>query len=915
MYFILMPGSLSAAQIKEQLATQSFSEVKVGGFNSLLDTLAELYLLPNLEALADLNNFSQQLRSAALTNQQAFWANSIAVDESAVLQELEATLAHCYQCMPLHEKLNAAVFTSNTFTPNSSRIATYLNDVIQLAEDMQHQRPNDQTLSQLWLNIADEPCIEALHIVVPKDLQLQAWQLEVIEKLQTMTEKNAKASELTQWLTSAMAVQSEQTALNEVASALFSVESVDASQSIPLDILNCRDSLEESEVLVSRIQQAIHDGVNPSDIAVVLPNGSNYQQLLPHLFREAGIPVSNLGTPQEYLEWDIQLIKDLITLYAVHVNPDAYLQDSQLGAVLVSPLMPWSLKFGQHLFESYQFSGEFKFIEKEAYQANQSESLVQLLHLLEQPNKRPLIDWLLELVPLLSFPKVPAVFNASRLQECISQVTQLLETHQQLPLHEACLLTAKQLQPQRFILDASEESWLLNSVLVVHDKNVLVNPVQHLFIVGFNDGSYQPNLNAKGVFQKSDWQIIAQHTSLDVYTSLQLDLAFEQRVARYFNIAQQSIQISLSEQAFDGSTLQASQTLVDLAILLQPLSSIEPHLLITAIKTQPSNMPFMAYNSTAIVQTEKPLELPQDLNLEQNLFALHTDHKGDPRTESPSSLDKMLVSPLAWLLDRQGLKPKGWNVEDLSVSLMGTIAHKAFELHFEPTSPHHIGEYDALFDEALRVEAAFLQSPKWRMECKQLRKETFKALEPFVQWCEAEGWQSYMQEGRLTGELFGLPIKGFVDAIFKNESSTLILDYKRSSSKKFVTRLSQGYDLQTMMYRKLLEQKEGGVDNLHSGYFTLNDATLILDEATPCNVPALRQENIAGTISAQSAAAELLLKQRIAELKQGIVKLNFEDHQQRWDQRGINTQYSVDANPLVGSFLKPTDESEQEAEA
>lgn len=905
-YFILMPSSLSSAQIKELLAEQSHSHVKVGDFNALLDTLAELYLLPNLESIQQTNNYSKNLRQAALSLKDAFWLKSIAVDEAAVLRELDQTLAHCYNQLSLDVELSETNFRLNSNV--NIRLSAYFSDLCKLAKKMQFIRPDSQFLSQQWLAVADESSVETLTLITPKKSNLYVWQQEVVNKLQASLTKGEQALNLQQLLDDAFTVESQKSELQAISNALFHAELAEPIfQGDALNILSCRDPLEESEVLVSRIQQALKSGCKAQDITVVLPKGSVYQQILPGLFDQAGIPSSNLGNTQECLEWHIQLIKDLITLYASQVNPDDHLQPVQLASVLVNPLMPWSLKFGQHLFERYQDSGNFNFINNE----NQSEELPTLLRLLLSGGDNIFIIWLNEITALLNYSQVIGV-NAISVEACLEQVADLVITYSDLPSHEACFLIAKQLQPQRFSLNTGEDHWLLNSVLIVHEQNLLISPIQHLFILGFNEGCYEQNLKAKGIFQKSDWQTIAQKTGLNVYATLQQDVAFEQRFSRYFQVTQQSVQISLSEQSFDGSALQVSQTLVDLALVFQPLDNIEPQHLITPIKTLPSFV-FLQYEYCK--NTNMPVEelhIPADLILETDLIAVHNDKEGNPRTESPSSLDKMLVSPLAWLLDRQGLNPKGWAIQELSVSLMGTIAHKVFELHFEPSVSVSLDGYDALFDQAVFDEAPFLNIPKWRMERKQLKEETLAALVLFTQWCEDEGWKNHMQEGRLTGELFGLPIKGFVDAVFKKGASTLIIDYKKSASKKFVKRLNSGFELQTMMYRKLIDQQEGGLKNMHSGYFTLNDKTLVLDEVTPCSVRGLKQVNIQGTIQAQSAEAEAMLCKRIAQLKQGLVKLNYEDHQTRWEERGITTQYSVNGNALVANLLKPV-ESELEA--
>ena len=273
-----------------------------------------------------------------------------------------------------------------------------------------------------------------------------------------------------------------------------------------------------------------------------------------------------------------------------------------------------------------------------------------------------------------------------------------------------------------------------------------------------------------------------------------------------------------------------------------------------------------------------------------------------------------MVSPLAWLLDRQGLSPRGWDIQSLDVALKGTIAHKVFELHFDAKKPFSFDEYDHMFDEAIRKEASYLHEPRWRMEKVQLKHEVHKALQPFIDWCDKEGWSIALLEKRLEGQLFGLTLKGYVDAIFTQGDKALVLDYKKSKSDNFVKRLNSGFDLQTMIYRRLYEQGDYSEDAVHSGYYALNDRRLVLDFFEETDVENIKQVQLEITsIKKQSQQAEQCIKELIKQLKSGVVELNSEDDKAYWEAFGIKSvQYAIDDNPIINQFLKAAEESENE---
>mgnify|MGYP000701028743 FL=1 len=137
--------------------------------------------------------------------------------------------------------------------------------------------------------------------------------------------------------------------------------------------------------------------------------------------------------------------------------------------------------------------------------------------------------------------------------------------------------------------------------------------------------------------------------------------------------------------------------------------------------------------------------------------------------------------------------------------------------------------------------------------------------------------------------------------------------YKKSKSKDRITRLNSGYDLQTLIYRELFNQQEGGNPaSTHSGYYTLNDQTLVIDGFASSSVKGITQAQLAVDLDGQSERAVIKIKERIKQLREGEVLLNQEDDIDFWKEFGIKAEYSIDGNPLVGHFMKPVEEQEND---
>ena len=88
------------------------------------------------------------------------------------------------------------------------------------------------------------------------------------------------------------------------------------------------------------------------------------------------------------------------------------------------------------------------------------------------------------------------------------------------------------------------------------------------------------------------------------------------------------------------------------------------------------------------VQPSPPRDLvAEDIQFKFDLLELRTDTEGNLLPESPSGLETLMVSRLAWLLRRIKAEPLGWEPERPNVMLLGTLTHRVFRGAFPGVSP------------------------------------------------------------------------------------------------------------------------------------------------------------------------------------------------------------------------------------
>ena len=446
--------------------------------------------------------------------------------------------------------------------------------------------------------------------------------------------------------------------------------------------------------------------------------------------------------------------------------------------------------------------------------------------------------------------------------------------------------------------ESAERIPYLQSVHLVFEDELLLEEVDHLFVLGFNEGRYPRKLENAGVFSRLQWKELTALLDLDLHPQEEFYTHSKKTFQRQLQCAQSGITFFASALDLQGERLSFSSSLADMAYAFYHQDEeLEPEKLMIYLEEENKTPFFYAVADAVSVKEHREL-IKEDLHFHQDLLALRTDKEGTLIPESPSSLEKLMISPLAWFLYRRKLEPETWSVQELDVATQGTIAHGVFEDIFSPDNPGYLlDDLEDTIERRMEEYAPFLKLDQHRLEYEQLKKEIIKAAESFkmlLNQCKATVLKT---EEQLHGMFHSMPVSGRTDALLEIVGKNLVLDYKKSSKSGRIKRMKSGYDHQLFLYRLMLADEEA-----LTAYYTMNDATLIVDQFIQC--PERNGLNIEEIDDDCTVNAQSLLQERVEEITKGDIPLNWKTDEKTWDDRGITASYTLDTSPLVKLYMK-----------
>lgn len=652
-----------------------------------------------------------------------------------------------------------------------------------------------------------------------------------------------------------------------------------------LAFFGLRDPAACADFAAARARALIEAGVSARDIAVMTGNKPNQ---IARAFAEQGVPLS--GLPGSLPERDIIGETALHLTLAKRTPTPAMV----LASLALSPLMPWSSQSGRDLAESLiggDFRGEILSstpAHKELWKDIRSSagSLAQL---------RFLIDRICE------------------------RIKQGQEVRARLPISPGdgspdweAILRGIQIAPPL----GADPDRNLEGVSLWSAQESPWRPCRHLIVTDFTDGLYPSRARGNPMFLESEIATIRAAAGLELRGRAEglthgLSLFNQQLQA-----VSETVTFLTPWRDLSGARLQPS---TGLSLVARAIAGVEDatDLVRDLSHLPPADWPVAHHHLPPLPE---PPDLPEALAFPGlDLLALRRKDDGTTKPQSPSRLETLLVSPLAWLLAEVEASDMSWSAEELDVMAKGNIAHDVFEHVFLKDQP--IPEPAALtaavadaYDLALTRHAGFLRSASWEMERSGLEREILQAALRWREYLLALGAKIIGNEIWLAGEAHGINLHGKADAILElPDGALLVVDHKKSGTSARRKRMEAGWDLQAGLYRDMIARpirREGdGMDPLIGrsvgiAYHLMNDGGLLSS-----GLPLAEGSPARDMGDAVNVAAVAKLAERLAELGAGRVVLNTSNDEGFFKKEAGFTPYALtDGSALVTAFIRQIEE-------
>jgi ATP-dependent helicase/nuclease subunit B len=647
-----------------------------------------------------------------------------------------------------------------------------------------------------------------------------------------------------------------------------------------------RDLAVCADFAAARARALIESRVPAREIAV-LASGDPTQ--IARAFAEQGVPIS--GLPSSQPERDI-IGETALQLALAKRTPTPAMA---LASLALSPLMPWSAQTGRDLAESL-IGGDFHGDVLSPAPAHKdlwtdirasAGSLAQL---------RFLIDRICE------------------------QIAQGNEIRDRLPIPpgegspdwEAIVRGIQIARPS-----SADPERNLEGVSLWSAQETPWRPCRHLIVTDFTDGLYPTRPRANPMFLDSEIITILSATGLHLRGRTE-------GLAQGLSLFDQQLQAVSGSVTFlipwrdlSGARLQPS---AGLSLVARAISGVEDaqDLILDLSRLPHSDWPVAHHRLPPLLE---PDDLPEALSFPGfDLLALRCNDDGTTKPQSPSRLETLLVSPLAWLYEEVGASDMSWSAEGLDVKAKGNIAHYVFEHVFLKDQP--VPEPAALtvavaqaFDRALTRHAGFLRGSSWEMERSRLEREILQAAQRWSGHLLALGAKIIGNEIWLAGQAHGINLHGKADAILElPDGALLVVDHKKSGTSARRRRMETGWDLQAGLYRDMIarpNRRDGdGMDTLIGrkigiAYHLMNDGGFLIS-----GLPTAKGSPARDMGDSVNDAAVAMLVERLAQLGAGRVVLNTSADEGFFRKNAGFTPYALtDGSTLVTAFIRQIEEA------
>jgi ATP-dependent helicase/nuclease subunit B len=879
----------------------------VGSWPELVALATNAYLIANQS-----NDWRQVFHIALESLPDAFWSYSYDVAPQETAAEVEAALSLLVSATQPGSQCDR---TNLQQLPDRPR--KHVQDIVRLLDRLDGALPDNLFALHQLVAAESHTAIRNLMVCHIEGFPaLTLWQDALINRLNADAgiEPANELMSLLQSMLNDSASMSAQTSLQTVQRHLFSSAGDKTQLDNSVQCLAVRDCLAEAEVTASMAQQILAEnpGLMPADIGLLVPDTFEYSLAVNDAFSAAGLPLS--GLPVDHWQRDLGREALFYFLYCRQKPSPAM----ALAVCLSSPLMPWSKGHGAELAQAVM-DGDYRLRPFTA--ATQADRW--MLDLLREGDESPvtLTVAIQTFVHLLAAGEQfeSHVYRAKTVAEDLCATLA--------GVADIDWVTLRQISSPKNISTGALLNFNVQGITVWREPHEAWRPVRFLFVLGFASGHYPLVSADSAVFVSDDLLALRESMNLSVVTPADRMRERRERFGRQLTAVADSVSFMIPRRDASGAVQSPSESLVFMQQLFSGIGDAES--LILELDAQSDREPARFLPAIQAVQTSPPRETSaEDIQFEIDLLSLRTDAQGNLRPESPSSLETLMVSRLAWLLRRIDAEPLGWEPERPDAMLLGTLTHQVFEELFQvsrpiPDSPVISAQIEPLLDSAIRTHAPFLRAAQWQVERKHLASSIHKAA---VAWREVLvtlkadilGTEEWLQ-----GTLDGLPIHGQADILLGlPDGRLLVVDYKRSSSNSRRPRMQKGYDSQANLYRTMLqtggpksEDNTALLDRLRAGdttgivYFMTNDQTSLSDALVVESGAIPGWEVLEGDVAHLAMG---LIRERLWEVSEGHLYLNREGDAQFFDKQAGVKPYALDNSALIPLFTVPGEPREVE---
>ncbi len=636
----------------------------------------------------------------------------------------------------------------------------------------------------------------------------------------------------------------------------------------------------------------------PEQIGLLVPNNELYHNHLGHVFSEMGLALSGIAARHEERDLCGELLSALL---AILQGPAPRLA---LATLYRSPLMPWDAALGHQMVRELMDIGRSKTANQQSGAA--SEVLSSL-----RPAKSP--DQLLAKLGVIAKSLAPAEIRDDFQGRC-QKIRSALAKCDGLDWAAVNQAVATRRSGEQ-VIDRYVEG-----ISVFEETTIPWRTVRKMIVLGFSGRQWPRTPSASPFFTDSELAHVKNTAGLKIFSRKQrLDRNLEV-FRRQLCAASDSIDFLVPARDAFGQRQQSSP---GLSLLGRCLGAHKPEALIKDLRgTSQEQWPCRHRLLSPAPNQGRP-DVPSDgqIRLETDLLKLRVDEKGRPATQSPSRLEKLIVSPLAWLMDELGARERIWGPEGVDPLVLGSVIHGVLERVFPqeqavPTAGQIKKVLPFAMQDAILKEAAFLAGSGWSIERAGLLREAEKTCDAWADFLRVNDVSIVANEIGLSGTAFGLRLFGLADCILRTKQGQIVIvDHKRSGSARRRDQMRKGWDLQVALYAEMLANPDTekakevvvppGSYAATAYHLTLDHTVLLGGVGTPALQGA---EPVNHDISANSLS---YLTSKIEEVRTGLVRLNNEGDLERMEKERGSKPYALLDNMFVGSFLLTQSEPEE----